>query len=191
MFFEMTELKQLYGRRIVPFRAYRFTRGADMNKHSFYRISTSLCLGLALGLIIAVAPAHAGHPEGVLNIDYDGVAIKGYDPVAYFTAGTAVKGSEEFAYEWLGTKWLFASAENRQRFVADPMSYAPQYGGYCSTVHLVAPGKADINPTAWRIVDEQLYIFYAEKEAVSQYGEHTPSNDSEVTWDQVKSGLAQ
>jgi len=191
MFFEMTELKQLYGRRIVPFRAYRFTRGADMNKHSFRRISTSLCLGLALGLIIAVAPAHASHPEGVLSIDYDGVAIKGYDPVAYFTAGKAIKGSEEFAYEWLGTKWLFASAENRQRFVADPMSFAPQYGGYCSAVHLVAPGKADINPTAWRIVDKQLYIFYAEKEAVSQYGEHTPSNDSEVTWDQVKSGLAQ
>lgn len=162
-----------------------------MNKHSFHRISTSLCLGLALGLVVAVAPAHASHPEGVLNIDYDGVAIKGYDPVAYFAAGRAVKGSEEFAYEWLGTKWLFASAENRQRFVADPMSYAPQYGGYCSTVHLVAPGKADINPTAWRIVDEQLYIFYEEKEAVSQYGEQPPSNDSDVTWDQVKSGLAQ
>lgn len=162
-----------------------------MNKHSFRRIATSLYLGLALGLAIIVVPAHANHPEGVLNIDYDGVAIKGYDPVAYFTAGQAVKGSEDFAYEWLGVKWLFASAENQQRFAADPMSYAPQYGGYCSTVHLVAPGKADINPTAWRIVDKQLYIFYAEKEAVGKYGEHTPSNDSEVTWDQVKAGLAQ
>ena len=162
-----------------------------MNKHAFHRISTSVCLGLALGLIIAVAPAHASHPTGVLNIDYDGLAIKGYDPVAYFTAGRAVKGSEEFAYEWLGTKWLFASAENRQRFVADPMSYAPQYGGYCSAVHLMEPGKADINPTAWRIVDEQLFIFYAEEEAVSQYGEQPPSDDSEVTWDQVKTGLAQ
>ncbi len=161
-----------------------------MNKYSFHRISTSLCLGLALGLIIVVAPANATHPEGVLSIDYDGVAIKGYDPVAYFIAGRAVKGSEEFAYEWLGVKWFFASAENQQRFAADPMSYAPQYGGYCSTVHLVAPGIADINPTAWRIVDEQLYIFYAEQEAASQYGEHTPSKDAEVTWDQVKAGLA-
>jgi YHS domain-containing protein len=162
-----------------------------MNKHSFHRISTSLCLGLALGLAVAAAPVHARHPTGVLDSDYDGVAIKGYDPVAYFAAGRAVKGSQEFAYEWLGTKWLFASAENRQRFVADPMSFAPQYGGYCSSVHLVAPGKADINPTAWRIVDEQLYIFYAEKEAVSQYGEQPQSNDSDVTWEQVKSGLAQ
>ncbi len=134
-----------------------------MNKHSFHRISISLCLGLALGLTIVAAPARADHPEGVLNSDYEGVAIKGYDPVAYFAAGRAIKGSEEFAYEWLGVNWLFASAENQRRFAADPMSYAPQYGGYCSAVHLVAPGKADINPTAWRIVDEQLYIFYAEQ----------------------------
>jgi hypothetical protein len=162
-----------------------------MNKHSFHRFSTSLCLGSALALVVAVFPVHADHPEGVLNIDYDGLAIKGYDPVAYFTAGAAVKGSEEFAHEWLGTKWLFASAENQQLFAADPMSYAPQYGGYCSTVHLVEPGKADINPTAWRIVDGQLYIFYAEDEAMSQYGEHAPRKDTDVTWDQVKAGLPQ
>ena len=159
-----------------------------MCKQSFHRTLTAL---FALGLIIIVAPAHADHPEGVLNADYDGAAIKGYDPVAYFITGRAVRGSEDFSYEWLGVKWLFASAENQQLFAADPVSYAPQYGGYCSTVHLIEPGKADVNPTAWRIVSGQLFLFYEEGEAVQQHGDRAASDTTELTWDHVKTGLPQ
>ena len=159
-----------------------------MGKHSFRRILTSI---FALGLIMVIAPARADHPQGVLNIEYDGYAIKGYDPVAYFVSGRAIRGSEHFSYEWLGVNWLFASADNQQLFEADPMSYAPQYGGYCSTTHLIEPGKADINPTAWRIVKGQLYLFYEENDAVEQYGERAPSDNAEVSWDQVKTGLPQ
>ncbi len=159
-----------------------------MNTHSFQRVLIST---FALALIIVAAPSSADHPDGVLDIDYEGVAIKGYDPVAYFVAGRAVRGSEHFSYEWLGVKWLFASADNRRLFAADPMSYAPQYGGYCSTVHLFEPGKADINPTAWRIVKGQLYLFYEEGEALEQYGERSSGGDAGITWDQVKAGLSQ
>jgi YHS domain-containing protein len=65
-----------------------------------------------------------------VNKDSVGIAIKGYDPVAYFTEGKAVKGKSEFSYSWNEAKWHFASASNRNLFVSDPERFAPQYGGY-------------------------------------------------------------
>ena len=59
-----------------------------------------------------------------------GVAIRGYDPVAYHTEGRALKGKKEFSHDWNDAIWRFASAENRDLFAADPERYAPQYGGY-------------------------------------------------------------
>lgn len=92
-----------------------------------------------------------------VNVTSDGVAIKGYDPVSYFTEGRPVKGKKEFQYEWEGAKWRFASAEHRDLFKADPGKYAPQYGGYCA--YAVSQGKtADIDPDAWNIVDGRLYL---------------------------------
>jgi YHS domain-containing protein len=65
-----------------------------------------------------------------VNAGSDGVAIKGYDTVAYFTMGKPVKGIDEFTYEWNGAKWMFSSREHLDLFAADPEKYAPQYGGY-------------------------------------------------------------
>ena len=59
-----------------------------------------------------------------------GIAINGYDTVAYHTENRAVKGKIEFSYEWNDAEWHFASAKNRDLFAADPDRYAPQYGGY-------------------------------------------------------------
>ena len=65
-----------------------------------------------------------------VNSTFFGVAIKGYDTVAYHTEGRAVKGSNAFSQRWNDAKWYFASAENRDLFAADPERFAPQYGGY-------------------------------------------------------------
>ena len=65
-----------------------------------------------------------------VNATVFGVAIKGYDTVAYHTQGRAVKGSSEYSYEWNDAKWHFTNAENRDLFASDPQRYAPQYGGY-------------------------------------------------------------
>lgn len=90
--------------------------------------------------------------------DRDG-AIRGYDPVAYFTQARPVKGSREFTHRWNGATWRFASAENRERFAAAPEKYAPQYGGYCA--YGVASGYAvKIEPDAWSVVDGKLYLNY-------------------------------
>jgi len=65
-----------------------------------------------------------------INVNGEGVALKGYDPVAYFTMGGPVKGQEQFQYEWQGAKWRFANAEHLELFQKNPEKYAPQYGGY-------------------------------------------------------------
>ena len=90
-----------------------------------------------------------------------GGAIRGYDPVAYFTEGRPVEGKRAHRHEWMGATWSFASAENRAAFVADPEKFAPRYGGYCAWA--VSQGyTASIDPDAWRIVDGALYPIFTQ-----------------------------
>ena len=65
-----------------------------------------------------------------INTTWGGVAVKGYDTVAYFTEGKPIEGKKEFETEWKGAKWRFANASHLEMFTADPEAYAPQYGGY-------------------------------------------------------------
>jgi hypothetical protein len=90
----------------------------------------------------------------------DGLAIRGYDPVAYFKQSRAVKGSAQFRHSWMGVEWRFFNAEDRDLFAAEPEKYAPQYGGYCA--YAVSQGHtASVDPEAWRIVDGKLYLNYS------------------------------
>jgi hypothetical protein len=89
-----------------------------------------------------------------------GVAIKGYDPVAYFKQGKPVMGNEKFSYDWNNAKWVFASKENLDAFSSMPAKYAPQYGGYCA--YGMSEGhKAPTDPNAWTIVNGKLYLNYS------------------------------
>jgi len=91
----------------------------------------------------------------------NGVAIRGADPVAYFTQGAYVPGSPEFTHSWSGATWHFASAENRNLFASNPAQYAPQYGGFCAWA--VSQGyTAPVDPNAWKIVDSKLYLNYSQ-----------------------------
>ncbi len=86
-----------------------------------------------------------------------GVAINGYDPVAYFTENKPVEGNADISALWKGAKWHFSSDKNRQTFLAMPDKYAPQYGGYCAFA--VSYGStATTVPEAWSIVDGKLYL---------------------------------
>ena len=101
-----------------------------MGMHGIGQRSRSLALAALAIAVLSSSVAWAGSP---VNTGYfDNVAIMGYDPVAYFTDGRAVKGSEQFAYKWLGATWHFASTEHQQTFAATPIRYAPQYGGLCA-----------------------------------------------------------
>ncbi len=109
--------------------------------------------------LLTVSPAFAIEP---VNKTYDGVAIKGYDSVAYFTDGKPVKGSRGFEYVWMGAKWHFSSAEHRDLFIENPEKYAPKYGGYCA--YAISRGSvADIDPEAWNIVGGRLYLNLSKK----------------------------
>lgn len=89
----------------------------------------------------------------------EGKAIKGYDPVAFFTQGKPVKGLDSYVIHWHGADWQFASKENLDKFKSDPAKYAPQYGGYCA--YGTAQGhKAPIEIDTWTIVDGKLYFNY-------------------------------
>jgi len=84
-------------------------------------------------------------------------AISGYDTVAYFTKGEAIKGSKEFVSEWNGATWHFSSAEHQAKFESSPENFAPQYGGYCA--YAMSFGQtAKVDPNAWKIVDGKLYL---------------------------------
>ncbi|MEM1206175.1 MAG: YHS domain-containing (seleno)protein [Acidobacteriota bacterium] len=115
---------------------------------------------LAGAVLLLVVASSAGAVDPVNTGRFGGVAIKGYDPVAYFEDGRPVKGDKAIKHTWRGAEWRFASEENRDRFAADPEAYAPQYGGYCAWA--VAQGKtAGIDPKAWAVVDSKLYLNYS------------------------------
>ena len=99
----------------------------------------------------------AAQAAGPVNVNAQGVAIQGFDPVAYFSMGKAVKGSSEFSAAWSGATYWFANAAHLQSFQADPARYEPQYGGYCAFG--VANGvKPDIDPQAFAVVGGKLYL---------------------------------
>ncbi len=92
-----------------------------------------------------------------VNVDAAGVTLKGYDPVAYFTEGTPTPGDPSFTAEHDGATYRFATAANRDAFVADPAAYVPAYGGFCAMAMSLGY-KVDIDPNAWKIVDNRLYV---------------------------------
>ena len=88
-----------------------------------------------------------------------GLAIQGYDPVAYFTDGKAIEGSDKIKYTKAGVTYHFSSEKNKQAFTENPSKYEPQYGGYCA--YAMADGdKVRIDPETFKIVDDKLYLFY-------------------------------
>lgn len=88
----------------------------------------------------------------------DRVAIKGYDPVAYFTESRPMVGDPQYSYEWDGAVYRFTSAEHLELFKSEPDRYLPQYNNFCAAS--VARGvKVHGDPEHWLVVDGRLYLF--------------------------------
>lgn len=117
-----------------------------------------LKFALALPFIGAgLRPAFAKSAE-IFNTG--GLAINGYDPVAYFTQGKPVSGDAAFAVRWMGVTWNFSSEKNMMAFEADPHKYEPQYGGYCA--YAMSQGAiANTVPEAWTIHEDKLYLNFS------------------------------
>lgn len=124
----------------------------------------ALILGAAAATLSATAAKAAEPPvfsAAKSRLSFGGeYAIRGTDPVGYFTEGRPVDGTEEFTSEWMGATWAFASAENKALFDANPEAYAPQYGGYCAWA--VSQGyTASTVPEAWHIHEGKLYLNFS------------------------------
>ncbi|MBE9065863.1 YHS domain-containing protein [Leptolyngbya cf. ectocarpi LEGE 11479] len=96
-----------------------------------------------------------------LNLDEAGIALRGYDPVSYFTEAEPVKGQEAHSFTWNDATWHFATAENRDLFSNEPEKYAPANGGYC-TFGIVLKKKFDGDPQVWSVIKSRLYVFLNE-----------------------------
>jgi YHS domain-containing protein len=101
----------------------------------------------------------AGLRKKQFNLE-EGVGIKGYDPVAYFTEGKAVKGNKDEAALSNGVTYYFSSGANRQEFRKNPSRYEPQYGGWCAYAMGSSGSKVEIDPGTFKIQDGKLYLFY-------------------------------
>ena len=123
----------------------------------FYRLA--FVFTFLIIVVLAGLPHSAGSSESpVAPVNAtDGVGLKGYDPVAYFTDGQPTKGSSQYSLQWKGVTYRFASAENLQSFKASPEKYLPQYGGYCAYAMSINR-IADISPTEWTIFGGKLYL---------------------------------
>jgi len=133
-----------------------------------------LTLGLAL-------PAFA-QTKTLLNLDKTGVAIQGYDPVAFFTDSKPVKGEPELAIKRDGALYYFASKEHRELFKIDPAKYEPVFGGYCA--YGVSKGKlVEVDLDAFQIVNGRLLLQYS-KGVRDDFNKDTKGNlaKAETNW---------
>src|SRR4029077_20730351 len=120
-------------------------------------------LAATLSLFLMAGAAAAGGEEPTrVSADWNGVVLQGYDPVAYFTQNSAVKGARKYKATYQGGTYYFASATDEKLFKHDPAKYAPQYGGYCAMG--VAMGQLeDVNPRMFTIHNDKLLVQHNEK----------------------------
>ena len=115
-------------------------------------------IAVQLGLC-AVNPALAGIPGSTsqINLDAHGIALRGYDPVAYFDTGKPTRGNEKLSATYGGARYLFATAAHRRSFLKDPRAYLPEFGGFC-VVGTAFGEKVDTDPVTGKVVNGHLYL---------------------------------
>jgi YHS domain-containing protein len=116
--------------------------------------------GLLPALLAAVPPASMAATTERIVVDWHtGLAIGGYDPVAFFTDGKALPGSADYEFRYGGAVWRFCNTGNRDAFAQRPDVYMPQFGGY-DPLGVVNGVAVSGNPNVWLITGERLFLFY-------------------------------
>lgn len=110
---------------------------------------------VAVGASCAAQTPSSAH----LNLD-DGLALEGYDPVAYITENKAIEGAKQFSTQYRGATYRFRSAENQRAFQNNPEAFLPQYGGWCAYAMGASGEKVDVDPETFKVRNGKLYLFY-------------------------------
>jgi len=141
---------------------------------------------LSAAALPRAAQAYDEKSASTLNVDGQGVALKGYDPVSYFSPGGPARGRASLAATHEGAIYRFASAANRDAFKANPARFAPAYGGFCA-MGVALEKKLDVDPQLWRIVDGKLYL-NVHKEAQARWLEDVKGNigQADAIWGRIK-----
>jgi YHS domain-containing protein len=123
------------------------------NSRLVYLIGT-VCMLFALA-----GTVHAGVPGSTspVNADAGGLALNGYDPVAYFESGKPTHGKPEIEASYGGVRYLFASEAHRRAFRKNPTKYLPEFGGFCA-VGTSFGEKVDVDPETGKVVNGKLYL---------------------------------
>jgi YHS domain-containing protein len=121
-----------------------------------------------------------------VNVNEKGVALRGFDPISYFSGKAPVMGSESNKFVFEGATYWFASADNLAKFKANPTQYAPKFGGFCA-MGVAKDKKLDSDPTAWRIVDGYLFVLQ-NKETQKNWQVDVSGNlkSATVAWNTIK-----
>lgn len=127
--------------------------------HTALRRSCIALLMFCFTSTVIAAPPINTLQRGFFSDSETGIAINGYDTVAYFTDNKAVPGSAQFSTSWMGATWQFANSEHLAQFKQAQEKYAPQYGGYCA--YGVSKGAlVSVEPEQFSVVDGKLYLNY-------------------------------
>jgi hypothetical protein len=135
--------------------------------------------------------AYATTTERVVVNRYSGLAIEGFDPVAYFTQSLPIQGLPDFEAAESGAVWRFHNEGNRASFVSHPEVYGPRFGGY-DPVDMARGVAYAGNPRIWLIVDRRLYLFGRE-ESRDAFAANPARflKDAEARWPVLEEGLSQ
>lgn len=152
-------------------------------------LHATLLAGLALSLTAVPGTRSFAYDEAskaAINVDKAGLAMRGYDPVAYFTVGKPTKGDAKFTARHDGATYQFADAANRDLFLKDPAKYAPAFGGFCA-MGAVFEKKLDGDPSYWRVVDGKLYLNVGEP-AQKRWLQDVKGNigKADASWTRIK-----
>ncbi len=125
-----------------------------------------------------------------LNLDERGRALRGYDPVAYFTEGKAILGDEAIRETWDGADYMFATEANRAAFVEQPQRYLPAHGGFC-TFGIVLEKKFDGDPEVWVLHDDELHVFLNQEVRGKFLSDESNFARVEANWPRIRDQTAQ
>jgi YHS domain-containing protein len=141
---------------------------------------------LVVLLCAAAAAADAGGADTPSPVPGKRAALRGHDPVAYFTERRPAKGSRRFWFAFDDAVYLFRNARHRDMFAADPERYAPQYDGFCAMM-LSRGETGEADPEAWRIVDGKLFVFRSPRGAENfDRDPHAVIERANARWPAVK-----
>jgi YHS domain-containing protein len=147
-----------------------------------------LIVAMAQAGLVVTMPASAGVPgsHSQVNLDGNGVALSGYDPVAYFDGGKPTHGVAAIFASYAGARYLFATAAHRSAFLANPKKYVPEFGGFCA-VGTSFGEKVDVDPETGKVVNGKLYLNYNQR-ALDIFNKDTSGTitKAEGKWPTVK-----